>query len=301
MEAKSTDQLKARLINLLRSREVKLIKFKVASIKVSGVGYARIAELLDARVSNNIRVEVNPGRLTGGKQAEFVNNVFVFKSSDWGTGMAAGYEQGIMLHEATHALVANTLASSTDVLSNEMAAFIAQFTWYVMLGGSITRSPIEVEASKLAPKVFGAGTNGYNFDPGETASLAKAIKAIYNEAADSNTTEETRKIEFIEPRGQWEVHANERGKDPNWPQYKWIYNFVKDGLSWHNKGDSSTVGYGGWVFSRADGKIKVVWYRSTAKETWNAPANSADGRRADYMWGSVNMSGKEYELQAWKL
>jgi hypothetical protein len=173
------EDLKKRVINILRSPACMRIQFTFAGSTVMGYGYGYVADVME---QGGIRIGIaNTGGFTANYDHRDKTPIFVFSDPAM---VSSPDGRATIVHEATHAVIdAVRMGRSINYGDNEVAAYIAEFIYRLNTGLPLT--------GPLAPLLYPAVQNIRNFagpgvyvvHPEEVANARALILAVYAETA----------------------------------------------------------------------------------------------------------------------
>lgn len=205
--AMANQTIKETVLSVLSNPGVRKINFNLNGLTVAGHRYALVAALVrSGKIACEIvsQMPVTPGQAPPeGSIVEAMydsdTNTMYFKRADYGrSGIAAGIERGVILHEATHALFDVFAKSGNDQvlgIDDESAAVLAQALYLKLceLGDMYAISNFKMLADgsgdlalKLADTILAAnaGERLSNLQPQQMVSFRNRVAVEWNLVAD---------------------------------------------------------------------------------------------------------------------
>jgi hypothetical protein len=175
------DLLRAKILLALRSEACLKINFSVASMPVTGIGYAVIAAMVETQC-----IKIGTGGTSPGANANYdwrsTRLIFRDLSQKQVSFYATADGRAEIVHECTHAVIDFTQKGKTvKSAHNEFAAWLAQKVYAINAGDKpFNQGYIHAPLFRIAIQISRMGTSGvFQVDPADVADIGGKIRAAH--------------------------------------------------------------------------------------------------------------------------
>ena len=173
------EDLRKRVVNVLRSQACMQIQFNVAGSTVMGYGYGYVADVIE---QGGIKIKIgNTGAFTASYDHQGSTPTFVFGDP----AMVSSPEgRATIVHEATHAVIDAVRKGRTMAFGdNEVAAYLAEALYRINTGAPLT-GPLVPKLMPVVRKIRSfPGPGVYDVKPDEIAEARAFILSVYTARA----------------------------------------------------------------------------------------------------------------------
>jgi hypothetical protein len=173
------EDLRKRVVNVLRSQAGMNIKFTIVGSTVMGYGYGYVADVIE---QGGIKIKIgNTGAFTASYDHRGSTPTFVFGNPSI---VSSPEGRATIVHEATHAVIDAVRKGRTIAFGdNEVAAYLAETVYRMNTNAPLTGplAPFLIPVARKIKSFPGPGV--YAVRPEEVAEARSRILAVYAQKA----------------------------------------------------------------------------------------------------------------------